>query len=108
MKTWWQRRDGCGEITPHAGLVSIGSLGIPEAVCNLCDHRQPRVVGDEIAADTTVTCAGRRHRRIGFKRSRHRRRSRCRPPRPACCALRGAGESVNPRETGHLHWTPAK
>jgi hypothetical protein len=67
------RCDGCGQITPHARLISIGSPGIPEAVCGLCGFRQPRTVGDEITADTIVTCVGRRHRRIGFKRSRRQR-----------------------------------
>jgi hypothetical protein len=44
----------------------------PEAVCDECGHAQPRAIGDEIPADVTVRCVGRRHRRIGFKRSRRR------------------------------------
>lgn len=66
------RCDGCGEVTPHARQVSIGSHGILETVCDLCEYAQPRAVGDEIPADVTVTCIGRRRRRIGFKRSRRR------------------------------------
>jgi restriction system protein len=42
----------------------------PEAVCDECRHAQPRTVGDEIPAEMTVTCVGRRHRQFGSKRSR--------------------------------------
>ena len=40
LAVWYLRCDACGEVTPHARLVSIGSHGIPEAMCDLCDHRQ--------------------------------------------------------------------
>jgi hypothetical protein len=42
----------------------------PEAVCDQCGHVQPRVLGDEIPADVTVTCVGHRDRRIRAGRSR--------------------------------------
>lgn len=75
------RCDGCGKVTPHSGNLHVGTIKVaerevtappPEAVCDECRHAQPRIVGDEIATDITVTCAGRRLRRIGFKRSRRR------------------------------------
>jgi hypothetical protein len=73
------RCDGCGQVTPHSSdrrLYTIRpahreiTAPPPEAVCDECGHVQPRTVGDEIPAEVTVTCAGRRHRRIGSKRSR--------------------------------------
>jgi DNA-directed RNA polymerase subunit RPC12/RpoP len=73
------RCDGCGQVTPHSSdrrLYAIANAEVtappPEAVCDECGHAQPRAVGDEIPADVTVTCVGRRHRRIGLNRSRHR------------------------------------
>lgn len=75
------RCDGCGQVTPHSSNRRVISIRMPigemtapppEAVCDDCEHAQPRTVGDEVPADVTVTCVGRRHRRIGIKRSRRR------------------------------------
>ena len=69
--------DGCGQVTPHNRVQKIMSIrdGVftgspPETVCEACDHAQPRAVDDEVPADTTVVCTGRRFRRFGFKRQR--------------------------------------
>jgi hypothetical protein len=71
--------DGCGNVTAHLveqriySLAPDGMTGTPsEAVCDVCDHAQPRVHGDQVPADTTVTCTGRRFRRIGLRRGRRR------------------------------------
>ena len=71
------RCDGCGQVTPRTGVrkhysVTPTSLngGTPESVCAACDYGQVRVVGDEVPADTTIVCTGRRFRRIGTRRSR--------------------------------------
>jgi hypothetical protein len=75
------RCDGCGHVTPHTCDQRLYTIHVaeremtappPEAVCDECEHAQPRTVGDEIPAEVTVTCVGRRHRRFGFKRSRRR------------------------------------
>lgn len=73
------RCDGCGQVTTHTSdqhSISITmperemTAAPPEPVCDECGHAQPRTVGDEVPAEVTVTCVGRRHRRIGLKRSR--------------------------------------
>jgi hypothetical protein len=71
------RCDGCGEVTPHTRERQVmtmqpGQVNAPppEAVCDECGHAQPRMVGDEIPADATVTCVGYQHRRIRAGRSR--------------------------------------
>jgi hypothetical protein len=73
------RCDGCGQATAHSsnqGLITMDRAGItappPEAVCDECGHAQPRTVGDELRAEVTVVCVGRRRRRFGAKRSRRR------------------------------------
>ncbi len=73
------RCDTCGEVTAHSsdrGVIGLTSAELtappPETVCDECGHAQPRTLGDEICADTTVSCAGRRFRRLGSKRSRRR------------------------------------
>lgn len=68
------RCDGCGWVTPHSHdryfvtvLPSGGLSATPRAaVCDFCEHVQPRTVGDEVPMDATVTCAGRRGRGFGW------------------------------------------
>ncbi|MBC8989594.1 hypothetical protein ACIODS_16870 [Micromonospora chalcea] len=69
--------DGCGQVTAHTRVqkvmsISDGTLTTspPEAVCEACEHAQPRAIGDELPADTTVICTGHRFRRLGFRRRR--------------------------------------
>lgn len=69
--------DGCGQVTPRTKIQKIMSISEgqftgspPETVCEACDHAQPRIVNDEVPADSTVVCTGRRFRRFGFKRRR--------------------------------------
>ncbi len=69
--------DGCGQVTAHTRVQKVMSISDgtltgspPEAVCEACEHAQPRTVGDELPADTTVTCTGHRFRRLGFRRRR--------------------------------------
>jgi hypothetical protein len=75
------RCDGCEQVTPRTSvrkhyIVTATATetaldgGTPESVCEVCDHGQIRVVGDEVPADTTIGCSGRRFRRFGIKRSR--------------------------------------
>jgi hypothetical protein len=73
------RCDGCGQITTHSSDQRLYTLSSaqreitvppPEAVCDECGHAQPRTVDDELPAEVTVTCVGRRHRRIRDRRSR--------------------------------------
>ncbi|GAA4737115.1 hypothetical protein [Phytohabitans rumicis] len=72
------RCDGCGQVTTHSTdqrSISIMperelTAAPPEAVCDECGHAQPRMVGDELPAEMTVTCVGRRYRRIRAGRSR--------------------------------------
>jgi hypothetical protein len=71
--------DGCGRVTPHSSvrrsirITGDGMTTTPdETVCDVCGHPQLRTVGDEVLADTTIVCRGRRYRRFGSKRSRRR------------------------------------
>jgi ribosomal protein S26 len=72
------RCDGCGEVTPHSSDTYIITLRTGEdvsatpreVVCDFCEYVQPRMVDDELPADATVACVGRRYRRFGLKRSR--------------------------------------
>lgn len=66
--------DGCGQVTAHTRVQKVMSISggavigsPPEAVC---EHAQPRTVGDELSADTMVICTGRRFRRFGLRRRR--------------------------------------
>ncbi|MEU1813363.1 hypothetical protein [Micromonospora aurantiaca (nom. illeg.)] len=69
--------DGCGQVTAHTRVqkvmcISDGTLtsSQPEAACEACEHAQPRAIGAELPADTTVICTGHRSRRLGFRRRR--------------------------------------
>jgi hypothetical protein len=71
--------DGCGNVTPRTSVrksfsVANGEVsgGTPESVCAACDYAQPRVVDDEVPADTTIVCTGHQFRRFGFIRRRRR------------------------------------
>lgn len=88
------RCDGCGQVTPHTSVQKWYSLtergiagGTPESVCDGCHHPQPRVVDDQVPADTPIVCTGRRSRRLGSKPSRHPCARTFTAPAPATLAL---------------------
>jgi hypothetical protein len=57
------RCDGCDNVTPHTRYRRLYAIQMPEreltapppeVICDECEYAQPRTVGDEISADTTV------------------------------------------------------
>ncbi|MFI7214514.1 hypothetical protein ACIBP4_25310 [Micromonospora maritima] len=102
--------DGCGQVTAHTRVQKVMSISDgavigspPEAVCEACEHAQPRTVGDELSADTTVICTGRRFRRFGLRRRRRACGAAFAVPAAAVlvvcpwCVTRQAGPGRNPQ-----------